>query len=45
MMINIATEVWREIRKLFTDITDKVSSTTISIARTVKSFPFVTDVR
>jgi CRISPR/Cas system endoribonuclease Cas6 (RAMP superfamily) len=34
-----------EITKLFTVISPKVSSTLISIARRVKSFPFVTDVR
>jgi hypothetical protein len=44
-MKNIKTATSYEITKLFTDITSKVILTTISIARRVKSFPFVTDVR
>jgi hypothetical protein len=36
---------WSDITKSFTDITTKVISTMISIEKSVKSLPFVTDVR
>jgi hypothetical protein len=36
---------WSDITKSFTDITFKIIWTMISIARRVKSLPFVTDVR
>jgi CRISPR/Cas system endoribonuclease Cas6 (RAMP superfamily) len=41
----ISSRTWLEITQLFTDITPKVSRTILSIARRVKSLPFVTDVR